>query len=196
MITGVTLSVLVAKLRGGHIRRLAEVKLDFAGLAFAAIFLQYYVRLAGPRGWLLIPALAPYVLATGFLCLFTVLWINRHLPGVPIIGLGAASNFVATFLNGGRMPVAAEAFVALGMNPDRGWEHIFSHQLITQGTHLPWLADVVPVKIPLLSPWLLPSTPMSLGDLVSIAGAFYFIQVAMGTARLSFWPLVSRSTAR
>lgn len=156
----VALAVGLSYLRGGRLHRLADAPLHWSWLLLAGVALQAAVDLGAARGllgegsragWLLL--LASQLLVVG--------WVlrNRHLPGTLLVALGLVCNATVMAANGA-MPVAPEAMTAVGADPGAVPEG--KHTLLTAATHLPWLADVLPVP-PLRS-------IISVGDLLLAAG--------------------------
>ncbi|WP_250446330.1 DUF5317 family protein [Actinotalea sp. C106] len=108
-----------------------------------------------PRGLVAVLHVATYGLALGFL------WINRQIPGVPLVGLGAASNAVGIAVNGGVLPVSPAAAAAAGRTHREG----FSNAAVLEEPLLPWLGDVVawPAPLPL-------ANTASVGDVLVLLG--------------------------
>lgn len=180
-LTVVVLAVAASYLRGGRLSRLAEAPLRATWLLLVGLGLQVAVDVAasqgvlggaGPAGWLLL--LASQLLVLG--------WIvaNHHLPGTVLIALGLALNAVVIAANGA-MPVAPSAMAALGVDP--GVVPAGKHTLLTEGTRLPWLADIFP--LPLLR------SVISVGDIVLAAGL-----IPLTHALMTFRPVEERRRAR
>jgi len=98
-----------------------------------------------------------YVVALVFLVL------NWRFPGLIIVGAGALCNGVAIALNGGSLPVSAEAAAAAGIDPDRD----FTNAAVMENPVLPWLGDVFawPAPMPL-------ANTFSVGDILIVVGVF------------------------
>jgi len=137
---------------GGDWRRLGDLQVRWWGLLLAAVGL----RVAG----LLIPLdLLLYLAAIA--AVGVVAAINHRLPGALAIAVGTGLNVAVIAFNGG-MPVAADVARdadALSFTSDR------LHVALTAETHLPFLADVIPLRIF--------RNVYSFGDLVIAAGAFW-----------------------
>lgn len=168
-LTVVVLAVALSYARGGRLSRLAEAPLRLAWLLLAGLGLQAAVDVAAARGllgdasthgWLLL--LASQVLVLG--------WVvaNRHLPGTVLIALGLLLNAVVIGANGA-MPVSPEALAALGADP--GVTPTGKHTLLSEGTRLPWLADIL--ALPPLR------TIISVGDIVLAAGLIPLVHALM-----------------
>jgi hypothetical protein len=174
------LSLLVALIRGGRLARLAHVPFRGVGFLVGAILLQGIV--AGFRQPLGIPlthggetyplTYAGLLYLLSLLLLLATCWQNRHLPGLPLIMLGLASNTLVIALNGGHMPV-------LGMTPAdlaaRGQSFWSNYIPMTEITRLNILGDYIRLPLP-------PSVPpavLSPGDVVIAAGIITFTQITL-----------------
>jgi len=152
LISAVVAGVGAGIILGGDLRRLGTLAVRWWPLLAAAVL----ARLAGP----LVP-FAPLPLYLGsFAAILVVVAGNLRLPGVPLIGVGAALNFVVVSLNGG-MPVDLAAAAAAGSSGP----HDPLHFALTAETRLPALADVIPLGIV--------RSVYSLGDLAIAAGGFW-----------------------
>lgn len=167
------LAVVASLLRGGRPRQLAHAELAAPWLLFVGLALQIVVD-AAARQELLTTASTPSWLLLAASQLAVLAWLvrNRHLPGVLLVGAGLAANAVVMAANGA-MPVAPQALAALGADPAQVTV-LGKHTLLHEGTRLPWLADVIPVR-PL-------RTVVSVGDVLLAAGLVPLVH------RLLTWP--------
>lgn len=176
MIFTVLLSFLIALLRGGSILLLAQTsfRLPFfilfgLGLQLAIFSSWWPAGLEGTIGFLYLVALSTLLFAVFF---------NRHLPGLKLLGVGLASNFLVIAANGGVMPTSLEA-VRQAQLPDvleaLEVEGRYRHSVpMTEDSRLPFLGDIFGVAHPLPAPGV-----FSIGDVLVAAGAFWFVQEAM-----------------
>jgi hypothetical protein len=153
------LALLLVPLTGGRLSRLADVRLRAVWLVPVAFGLQLLVISVFPRadeGLLAAVHIGTYVLALGFT------WVNRSVPGLVLLGLGAALNGVTIALNGGVLPASARALARSGFVSDVGE---FSNSAVREDAVLPWLGDVfwVPAGWPL-------ANVFSVGDVLIVAG--------------------------
>jgi hypothetical protein len=174
----VLISLAVALLRGGDLRRLADVPITRGWLLLAAFALQAYLvyvpagKSEGPHdpsAWLHI---ATYIL------LLAGVWLNRRLPGMVWILAGLLLNLVVIAANGGFMPITPEAVLKLG-HADRVASleagqrvHLAKDILLPRNQTRLWpLSDVFVIALgfPL-------RTAFSLGDILVAVGAFLFLQ--------------------
>lgn len=151
-------AIVVSYLRGGRISRIADAELRHTWLLFVGLLLQLAVDAASVRGLLEDPAGYLLLLASQVLVLVWVL-VNWWRPGMVLIGLGLLLNAVVIGANGA-MPVSQQAIDALGIGDVT--VHPGKHELMTEATRLPWLADILPLP-PL-------RTIISVGDIVLAAG--------------------------
>jgi hypothetical protein len=168
----VFLGILLRLLRSGSLRNLSEVKLRGEGFLLGIFTAQMLIMLLPlPAAW---HAAAYLVWITTFPPLVLIAWWNRREPGLWAIGLGLLLNFLVVVSNGG-MPVSAAA--ALVVNPALAVLRIpatdFAHVLLSAGTRLPWLADIIPLPGPAGIRGLL-----SIGDCFIILGIALFIVFA------------------
>jgi hypothetical protein len=128
------------------------------------------LRLTGPGA-----RVAYYCWLATFPFMASIAWLNRRSPGMAILGSGLLLNFVVIAANGG-MPVFGEAIAVLkaGVQTAVIPPTDFVHVLGTAATHVPWLADVIPLPGP---SWLLAIA--SPGDLLLSAGIVAFLGAAM-----------------
>ena len=181
LIVAVIASILIAVLRGGRLARLADLKIRQAWLALAAVALQYplvynklhEVLVAG------VP-LTRLVMLASYVLLLWVLWLNRRLPGIPLVGVGMLANLAVMMLNGGWMPITPEALGRLGhldwaaTGPvAKVWAA--KNVMLSRGeTRLWFLSDV----FVLARPFPVPSA-FSVGDVLIALGLFWLVQWAL-----------------
>ena len=126
-------------------------------------------------------------LTTGAICVWAVL--NRALPGMWLVLLGAGCNLAVICANGGLMPTNAQALASAGKTESIGLAQEYpgirlpnskDALLAPEETQLWWLSDVI-VSPPLPQPKV-----MSVGDLLIAAGLAYL------TGRATYAPLRRR----
>jgi hypothetical protein len=155
--------VLSVPLRGGRLRRLADLRLraEWAALgALAGQVLVLGVFASGAAWWHAVGHIATYGLAAWFV------WANRAIPGVLLLALGGACNLAAIAANDGVMPTSAWAERAAGLEPTG----VFANSAVLAHPHLLWLGDVLPVPLPLGL-----ANVLSVGDLLIYAGALVLL---------------------
>ncbi len=176
LIVAILVSVAIALLRGGRLAGLAELRLRHAWLVLVAVALQalgvFDVVGSSPLWGVQVGALLG-VAAT--LVVLAVLWANRRLPGVWLVGLGLLANLAVMVANGGWMPVTPEALVSLGWPVMAAGTKLFRAENIVlprAATRLWWLSDVFAVRFPILCVF-------SIGDVFVALGLFWLVNEAM-----------------
>ena len=152
-------SIVVSLVRGGKLSNLAAIEMHAWYLLFLGFGLQVVASaLPDDRStW------AVTLLLTSYLLLLLVVWLNRAEPGIWIAGVGILMNFTVIALNQG-MPVLTAAIEVAGGSPEI--ELGAKHVALNDGTHLPFLGDVIP----------LPGNVISLGDVFLAIGLGVFLE--------------------
>ncbi|MBV9484468.1 MAG: DUF5317 domain-containing protein [Frankiaceae bacterium] len=157
------LALALVPLTGGSYRRLSELRLRWLPLAAAALLVQVVVISVWPT----MPhgaAVAGHVLS--YLMLAVVVWVNRAVPGMVVIGLGAALNAVAITANDGTLPASRWALQHAGIHARDG----FNNSGLLAHPHLSWLGDVM-----VTPSWLPFRNMLSVGDLVLLLGVVILV---------------------
>src|SRR4051794_28918888 len=113
MLYAVAIGLALGLLLRGRIVRLGEVRLRWAPLALAGLAVQL-ILFASPVAATVGSAGPPIYVASTAAVLAAVV-ANWRIPGLPIVGAGAASNLIAVVANGGYMPASSEALSAVGV---------------------------------------------------------------------------------
>lgn len=159
---GAVVLILVAlvPLTGGSLRRLGDLRLRAVGLVMGSLLAQVLITdvvVDGPRSVLVAVHLLTYVAAA------VVLWLNRGVPGLLMLGAGAGLNVVTIAANGGTLPASAAALRRAGLPVAPAG---FSNSGVLPHPALPFLGDVfaVPAGVPL-------ANVFSIGDVLILLGA-------------------------
>jgi Family of unknown function (DUF5317) len=162
-------SALAVPLLGGRLGALAEVRLRLPWALPAALALQVVaLDLPGVPGWLRPPLhVGSYLVAGAFLV------ANRRLPGMPLVGIGAAANLLAIAANGGVMPASPSALAAAGLPPDPPG---FANSAVLADPRLAFLGDVLAIP----AGWPLANV-FSVGDVLIAAGAAFAFHCLCGS---------------
>ncbi|MFN2490265.1 MAG: DUF5317 domain-containing protein [Actinomycetota bacterium] len=160
-----------AVLRGGSLDALGRTRMRWPWLAFAGLAVQSVLVLWSPA-WLH-DKRALFITVIANLALLIFIAGNRRLPGMLIADIGIALNLLVIVANGA-MPVSPDAARSAGI--ERSPEGL-EHEVIGDGTLLPWLGDVIPLPH-LREVW-------SFGDLF----------LAVGIARLVYARTLSETEA-
>ncbi len=180
----VLVAVIIGLVRGGSLQRLANLPLRWGWVALIAFGLQIYLiyfpepvsaGLVSPRVGLLV---------LSYSLLIAVVWQNRALPGIWLLGAGLIANFAVMLLNGGYMPITAEALAQVGHARNALSSETGARVLATKDIVLPreatiawWLSDIFVLP----PPFPIPSV-FSIGDVLIALGVFWLLQSAMRPA--------------
>lgn len=171
MILVVVLVVVLAlvPLGGGSLRRLSAVHLRspwLVWLAFGALVVL--MVFPGPESdWRVALNVAVYPLGLAWV------WMNRRVPGMWVVGLGAICNLVAIVVNGGVMPASARALEITGISTDAD---LFANSAVLADPRLLFLGDVIPTPS-----WLPLANVVSVGDVLIVLGVAYAIHRLTGS---------------
>jgi Family of unknown function (DUF5317) len=160
--------LVVGRLLGGRIGRLADTRIVARELVFVALGLQV---IAFPFDFLpwTTPSILSRILWLGsFALLILMLVLNRTLRGALIVAAGLTCNVVAVVANGGLMPVRPGALEAAGTS-----YHVHNNSIQLGHPHLSLLIDrwAVPHWLPLGNVFSVGDVLIALGTVVAIAAA-------------------------
>ena len=174
------LALALVPLGGGRLRRLSALRFRAPWLLWLALGTQVAL-MAFPGGetwWRVAANVATYPLGIGWV------WMNRHVPGLWIIAVGAACNLLPILANGGVMPASAHALEDAGISADVG---VYTNSTVLADPKLLFLGDVL--AIPESFPF---ANVLSLGDVIIVLGAAYTIHRVTGS-RLAGRPGTAKS---
>jgi hypothetical protein len=137
----------VAVLRGGRLTNLADIRLRWWILLPLGFVIQWATLLLPDRSWA--PAVGVSMILVSYVLLIALVFANRQRSGMWLAGVGIFLNFTVILVNGG-MPVMREAAVVaggFGGEIDLSGAFNYKHVVLDQTTRLPFLADVIPVRI-------------------------------------------------
>lgn len=172
LIGGIALGLVLGLLLGGRLERLAEIRLRFLPLLFAAVIVRFGTEALLGFGVGLVDTLRLPLYAIAYGLLLYTLWHNRGYPGLALAFVGIASNAVAIIANGGRMPVWMPAYDAANLS---GPLSSVLHIQLPSGTSADFflrlgpLSDVIPFPIPPFQ------NVASIGDLFLTMGLAFFL---------------------
>jgi hypothetical protein len=166
---------------GGRVSNLASVDVKWGWLAPLAFIMQaYLIFFPAERAGGLLSARA-MLLTVSYILLFVVVWQNRHLSGVKLIGLGLMLNFLVMVVNGGFMPIAPETLVQIGYDGnasqlETGYIVGRTKNMVAEPgeARLWFLSDIMVIPKPFPIP-----TALSLGDVLIVLGLFLFLREFM-----------------
>jgi hypothetical protein len=161
-------------IRGGRLGRLAQLRFRHTWLVLVAFGIQA-AMFTSPLERVLGDRVAPVLMASNLVLLLMVV-LNLNVPGFKLFGLGLAANTLVMLVNGGYMPVSAEALRAADMS----WRvdelqqsgHSDKSALMDASTRAPVLGDVIPLGAV--------SKVLSIGDFLVAGGVIWLIAGGMG----------------
>ncbi len=160
LVAVVVLAALAVPLAGGRLGNLVEVRLRHVWAIFAALGLEIAaMELPGlPEGLRAALLVGAYPVGAVFLA------ANWHLPGMPLVALGAALNLLSISVNGGVMPASPSALTGAGLELEPG----FHNSTALADPQLAFLGDVfyLPASWPL-------SNVFSVGDILIALGIMW-----------------------
>jgi Family of unknown function (DUF5317) len=166
------LAIVLGYVFGGRLRRIEMLRLRWWWFAVAGFAIQFVPLPEGDAGRDLVVRTA--VLAISYTLLLTFGFANVRLPGMPLVVIGLAANFLVIAVNGG-MPVSEGALQAsdqpelIELLRESGSD---KHHLLTEDDHLTFLADVIGVPSPV-------AQAISIGDVFVYVGLVLLIVAAM-----------------
>jgi hypothetical protein len=153
----------------GRFAPLADIHFAWLPLLFAALLAQILITVTFPSAPSVLLAsthVATYV-AAGW-----VLWMNRTIPGIVLIALGATLNAVPIIVNRGTLPANSTAERSAGVHASAH----FANSGVLAHPHLAFLGDTM------TSPAFLPfRNVVSPGDLVILTGLVVLAHVTCGS---------------
>jgi hypothetical protein len=155
----IVVSIAVSLTRGGKLSNLA----DIYARGWWLLFIGFGMQIAANY----IPAdsreTAVWLVLLSYLPLLLVVALNQRMPGMWISAIGILMNFTVIALNNG-MPVLPEAIELAGGDP--GMTLDAKHVVLDSSSHLPFLADIIPM----------PGSVISLGDVLLAVGLGIFVE--------------------
>jgi len=161
----------VALLRGGRLINLADIRLQHWWLLLLGFGIQAATALLPDRDWTRSAATA--MILVSYLPLLILVLINRNREGMWLAGFGVLMNFSVIALNGGMPVLEGAAVVAAGLGGGAGGFRLaldFKHVLLDASTRIPFLGDVIPVRLFGIG------QVISLGDVLLAVGLGRFLE--------------------
>jgi MFS transporter, DHA3 family, macrolide efflux protein len=178
LLSSILVGLVLGALAGGHLPRLADLRLKWIGLLGMALAVRILAGLQIATG-VGAPAFAEawgLPLTYGLI----VVWLYRNwkVPGLQVAAIGVTLNTIAVLLHGGRMPVFEGSLIAAGLTAaDLVGDpfHVIlaatsTAEFVRQGG---MFGDVVPIPIPVLR------DVISVGDVLLWLGIVWAIAAAM-----------------
>ena len=163
------LVMLAAVCAGGDLRRLSTLHFRYVWVIFACLAVQVLIISVLPDGHSALAGAAHILTYVGAIA---VVWFNRTIFGLPVLGLGAFCNGLAIAVNGGRLPATRSAAAAAHVHTNASG--LVNSEPLAH-PHLIWLGDVM------ASPaWLPLRNTVSIGDLLILLGAALLVWKTSG----------------
>jgi hypothetical protein len=183
LVFAVVAGVLLGLLTGGSLRHFARMRFRYLPLLVGALVVQVLIfsPILGRRE--IIHQIGPYIYIGTMAATLFVIVANASIPGLKLIGLGAALNFIVIVANGGFMPSPASALERAGMldhvraeEAERAsGSYVLTNSTIADDdTRLLFLGDVLAMPA-----WMPQANVVSIGDILIALGAMYTIVAVM-----------------
>lgn len=172
LLYSIAAGLLIGRLAGGRVHNLERIRFVWWQPALVGLAVQL-VLFAGPVAER-VGTEGPVIYVASTLLVMVALLRNLALPGIPVIAIGAILNLIPVVANGGAMPSAPEAWLALNGVAALPVSHFSNSVLIGPETLFPFLGDVFvwPRPLPL-------ANVFSIGDAIIAVGAVVFLVSAM-----------------
>jgi hypothetical protein len=169
LVVFLVVSLALVPLGGGSLRRLSGVRFRSPWLLWLALGTQVaLIAFPGDETWWRVAAnVATYPLGIVWV------WMNRHVPGLWIVGVGAVCNLLPILANGGTMPASADALRTAGVPVDAD---VFTNSTVLEDPRLLFLGDVLAIP----SSWPFANV-LSVGDVIIALGGAYAIHRVCGS---------------
>ncbi|MGO1478180.1 DUF5317 domain-containing protein [Senegalia sp. (in: firmicutes)] len=176
------LAVIVGYMKGGKFIRLKNLEFKMLSPIIIALIFQYLLLIFSDNDLKIVGNYVEEIYLGSFILLFIGILLNIKTPSLWLVLIGAISNFVVFFMNGMKIPVAADALNLAGMNStinliENGQYKLY--EIIASGTDYSLLGKVIAID------QVLPiSGVFSIGDVLITLGLFIFIESHMNDKRL------------
>ncbi|MGO1371862.1 MAG: DUF5317 domain-containing protein [Senegalia sp. (in: firmicutes)] len=176
------LAVIVGYMKGGKFIRLKNLEFKMLSPIIIALIFQYLLLIFSDNDLKIVGNYVEEIYLGSFILLFIGILLNIKMPSLWLVLIGAISNFVVFFMNGMKIPVAADALNLAGMNStinliENGQYKLY--EIIASGTDYSLLGKVIAID------QVLPiSGVFSIGDVLITLGLFVFIESHMNDKRL------------
>ncbi len=167
----VPIGLLLGLVLGGRPAGLAQLRFRWSWLFLAGLIVQLVLffdpvsRRVGDLG--------PPIYVGSTAVVIAAVLANTRVAGIPIVALGALSNFAAIVSNGGYMPADPNAFAAVGKTAPV----VYSNSSLVAHPMLGFLTDLF-----VLPTWLPMANIFSIGDILIGLGVMAVIVMAMRRA--------------
>ena len=164
----VVIGLALGLILGGRPAGLGDLRFQWSWLFLAGLMVQVVLFSDQVTQWIGDLGVPIYVGSTA--TVLAAVLVNRRIAGLPIVALGALSNFAAIVANGGYMPADPGALAALGKVAPT----VYSNSAVVAHPTLGPLTDLFALPI-----WLPFANVFSVGDVLITAGVVVVIVSAM-----------------
>jgi hypothetical protein len=149
---------------GGRLTKLGDVELRGVPCIVGSLAVQVLIVTILPGGD---PTLHRLLHVASYLLAGLFLFLNRRLPGLPLVALGALANAIAIFANNGVMPATAAALRAAGEPITTG---TYTNSNVVAHARLPFLGDIfaIPKPLPLHNVFSIGDVCITLGVVIAV----------------------------
>lgn len=167
--------ILLGYISGGRLKHIAQHPFRMTWLTILGFAIQFALFSNTSLSRLLKDTTTVILHFASYILLFIFVSVNFKIRGIPLIGLGIFSNFLAISLNGGYMPVITENLMAASNKNSTqaimNGETVRNSIAIGADTLFTWLCDIFH-----LPSWMPFSNVFSIGDIIIGVGiCIYFI---------------------
>lgn len=163
-------ALIIGYILKGKIRNLENVDIKRTYLVFISFFIEVILIITIRKGFINIGIFTYLLDSIMYILLAAFIYFNRKNKYIVLMGLGFLLNAIPIFLNGGAMPVSAEAAETAGLSLNMSKEGLYS--LINGNTRAWFLGDIIPLTF-------LRHFAISIGDIFAVLGLMLFIITGM-----------------
>lgn len=176
LIEGIIIGIVTGYLRGGRLRRLANLNLKAYYLLFIAVVIEItlnYVLIN--HNDIILEAYSLIAVVIQYLLIFVFVGLNLNKPYTWLIGTGVLLNFIVIVANFGAMPVSSQILSLASPSKKMtllGEGKFYTYKLVESGVLLWFLGDIIRISFPLRH-------FISIGDILLSVGVLLLIQKSM-----------------
>lgn len=168
------LGLVIGTLAGGRLSGLGEIQFRWPWVMVGGLFVQVILFSAAVTSWIGQAGPPIYVVSTA--AVIAAVLANHAIAGMPVVAVGAVSNFLAIVANGGYMPASPAALQALG----RVESTAYSNSAVVPDPVLAPLTDVFAMPT-----WVPSANVFSVGDVLIGIGVAIVVVTAMRRRSMS-----------
>ncbi len=163
------LSIIIGLIRKGSFANILSSDIKASFLFIISLLLFITVRVGNAAGIALITDWTYFLLLGGYILLLLGIILNLNI-WMFILLFGTVSNFVVTFINGGKMPISLTALQTAGLTA-ASIEESAIYALSSATTNFPFLGGIIPLPLPSIF-----AEVLSPGTILIAIGIFGVIQ--------------------